>query len=180
MEIRKIEIEKIKPANYNPRKNLKPGDPEYEKLKRSIQEFGYVEPIIWNKKTGNIVGGHQRFKVLKSLGHKEVECVVLDIDEQREKLLNMALNKIEGSWDEEKLQELLKDMEAEDLDITLAGFDIEEIMESVTDPPQKIEIKPYDKYHILLTCEISRAPELMEEIKKLSEKEWVEIEGAAN
>ena len=68
MDIRKIPTEKLNPAKYNPRKNLKPGDPEYEKLKRSITEFGYVEPIIWNKRTGNIVGGHQRYKVLLALG----------------------------------------------------------------------------------------------------------------
>ena len=68
MQIEKISISKLNPAKYNPRKDLKPGDAEYEKLKRSIEEFGYVEPIIWNKKTGNIIGGHQRFKLLKLYG----------------------------------------------------------------------------------------------------------------
>ena len=60
MNIQKISVEKLNPAVYNPRKDLKPGDKEYEKLKRSIEEFGYVEPVIWNQKTGNVVGGHQR------------------------------------------------------------------------------------------------------------------------
>ena len=64
MDIQKIAIDKINHAIYNPRKDLKPGDAEYEKLKRSIEEFGYVEPVIWNEQTGNIVGGHQRAKVL--------------------------------------------------------------------------------------------------------------------
>ena len=50
------------PADYNPRKDLKPGDPEYDKLKRSMEQFGYVEPVIWNKATGRVVGGHQRLK----------------------------------------------------------------------------------------------------------------------
>lgn len=63
MKIEKIEIEKLNPAKYNPRKDLKPGDAEYEKLKRSIEEFGYVEPIVWNKHTGNMISGHQRLKV---------------------------------------------------------------------------------------------------------------------
>jgi ParB-like chromosome segregation protein Spo0J len=85
MDILKIPTEKLKPSKYNPRKDLKPGDPEYEKLRRSIEEFGYVEPVIWNKRTGNIVGGHQRYKVLTALGYKEIDCVVLDLDEQREK-----------------------------------------------------------------------------------------------
>ncbi len=96
MEIQKVSVEKLNPAKYNPRKDLKPGDPEYEKLKRSIETFGYVEPVIWNKKTGNIVGGHQRFKVLKQEGAKEIECVVVDISSDKEKALNVALNKVSG------------------------------------------------------------------------------------
>ena len=69
------------PAKYNPRKDLKPGDAEYEKLKRSIEQFGYVEPVIWNKVTGNVVGGHQRLKVLIDMGISEVECVIIEMDE---------------------------------------------------------------------------------------------------
>jgi ParB-like chromosome segregation protein Spo0J len=64
MIVQKIPVSEINPAKYNPRKDLKPGDPAYEKLKRSMTEFGYVEPIIWNEETGNIVGGHQRYKIL--------------------------------------------------------------------------------------------------------------------
>lgn len=75
---------------YNPRKDLKPGDKEYEKLKRSILEFNYVETVIWNKSTGYIVGGHQRFKVLTALGETEIDCVVIDMDTDKEKALNVA------------------------------------------------------------------------------------------
>jgi len=127
MNIEKIKAGKLNPAPYNPRKDLRPGDPEYENLRRAIDEFGYVEPIVWNKRTGNIVGGHQRFKVLRDLGYAEVECVVLDIDELREKALNVALNKINGAWDETKLAELLGDLDASDFDVTLTGFDMDEI-----------------------------------------------------
>ena len=95
MNIQKISVDKLNPAEYNPRKDLKPGDKEYEKLKRSIEEFGYVEPVIWNQKTGNVVGGHQRLKVLLDLGQTEIDCVVVDLDPQREKALNLALNKIQ-------------------------------------------------------------------------------------
>jgi len=80
VDIQKIPASQIKAAKYNPRKDLKPGDPEYDKLRRSIEEFGYVEPVIWNKRTGNIVGGHQRYKVLIALGVKEIDCVVVDLD----------------------------------------------------------------------------------------------------
>ena len=129
MQIEKIEISKLSPAKYNPRKDLKPGDAEYEKLKRSIEEFGYVEPIIWNKKTGNIIGGHQRFKLLKLMGYTEIECVVLALDKLKEKALNVALNKIGGEFDIPLLTDLLKDLSDNDFDATLTGFDLTEIDE---------------------------------------------------
>ena len=62
MNLQRISTEKLKPAKYNPRKDLKPGDPAYEKIKRSLHDFGYVDPVIWNEVTGNIVGGHQRYR----------------------------------------------------------------------------------------------------------------------
>ncbi len=127
MDIQKIPIDKIKPAKYNPRKNLKKGDAEYEKLKRSIEEFGYVEPIIWNKRSGNIVGGHQRFKILEANGINEIECVVVDLDEEREKALNIALNKIKGEFDIPLLTDLLKELDDLGFDINLTGFDAAEI-----------------------------------------------------
>ena len=60
MNLQRISVDKLKPAKYNPRKDLKPGDPAYKKIKRSLHDFGYVDPVIWNEVTGNIVGGHQR------------------------------------------------------------------------------------------------------------------------
>ena len=92
MVIQTLPIDKLVPADYNPRKDLKPGDPEYEKLKRSLSEFGYVEPVIWNKTTGHVVGGHQRLKVLIDTGVAEVECVVVEMGEEKEKARNGALN----------------------------------------------------------------------------------------
>ncbi len=133
MEIRKMSIEQINPAVYNPRKDLQPGDPEYEKLKRSMQEFGYVEPIVWNKRTGNIVGGHQRYKVLLDMGMSEVDCVVVDLDETKEKALNLALNKIHGDWDYIKLKDLLEELDTGAFDIELTGFGLDEIEQLLTD-----------------------------------------------
>ena len=129
MVIEKKPVEELKAAEYNPRKDLKPGDAEYEKLKRSIEEFGYVEPIIWNKRTGNVVGGHQRLKVMKDLGHKEVDCVIVDLDDKKEKALNIALNKISGEWDNTLLANLLQDLDKSGYDVTLTGFDLAEAQE---------------------------------------------------
>jgi DNA modification methylase len=127
MIIRKVPVTDINPAEYNPRKDLKPGDPAYEKLKRSMTEFGYVEPIIWNEETGYIVGGHQRYKVLVAEGHTEVECVIVKMSPEREKALNVALNKVTGDWEFEALADLIKDLEAQDFDVSLTGFDAAEI-----------------------------------------------------
>ena len=127
MKIETKPIVELIPAEYNPRQDLQPGNAVYEKLKRSIQEFGYVEPIILNERTGIVVGGHQRLKVLKDLGYNEVECVIVDFTEQQEKTLNIALNKITGRWDREKLSELIDSLELEDVDISLTGFDIGEL-----------------------------------------------------
>lgn len=127
MDIQKIPADKLKTAKYNPRKDLKPGDKEYEKLKRSIEKFGYVEPLVWNKRTGNIIGGHQRYKVLVSLGQQEIDCVVVDLDERQEKTLNIALNKISGEWDMPLLSDLLKELGDNGLDTSLTGFDDKEI-----------------------------------------------------
>ena len=129
MVIEKKHIDTLKPADYNPRKDLKPGDAEYEKLKRSIETYGYVEPIIWNKRTGVVVGGHQRLKVMKDLGYTEVDCVIVDLDEQKEKALNIALNKISGAWDDTLLANLLKDLDRSGYDVTLTGFDLAEAQE---------------------------------------------------
>ena len=115
------------PADYNPRKDLKPGDAEYEKLKRSIEQFGYVEPVIWNKTTGRVVGGHQRLKVLMDMGMTEVDCVVVEMDEDKEKALNIALNKISGDWDKDKLALLIADLQGADFDVSITGFEPAEI-----------------------------------------------------
>ncbi|AWG03414.1 site-specific DNA-methyltransferase [Trueperella pyogenes] len=131
MKLQRLSVDKLNPAEYNPRKELKPGDTEFEKLTRSLSEFGYVEPVIWNKTTGNVVGGHQRLTALKHLGHTEVDCVVVELDEVREKALNVALNKISGDWDEAKLALVIADLDIADFDAELTGFDEKEIQQLI-------------------------------------------------
>ncbi|WP_301390177.1 ParB N-terminal domain-containing protein, partial [Enterococcus spodopteracolus] len=131
MKISKMKLADLKPADYNPRIDLKPGMEEYEKLKYSILEFGFVDPPIFNKRTGNLVGGHQRVAVAKNLGLcEEIEVSVVDLPLDKEKALNVALNKITGRWDDEKLSVLLKELENET--IVLTGFESEEVEELLT------------------------------------------------
>lgn len=128
LPIKRVAFKRIKAATYNPRVALKPGDPEYEKLARSIDEFGLVEPLIWNKQTGNLVGGHQRMAILKDRGVTSADVVVVDLDLPREKTLNLALNKIAGRWDTEKLAGVLDELAADDsIDELFSGFDENEI-----------------------------------------------------
>ena len=122
MEIRTLKAADLHPAEYNPRKDLQPKDAEYQKLKRSIEAFGYVEPIIWNETTGNVVGGHQRLKVLLEAGKTDIECVVIHVEEKDEKILNVLLNKVKGRWEIGKLADLLKELDdAGEMELT--GFE---------------------------------------------------------
>lgn len=128
MKIEKMKVSDLKYAPYNPRKI---DDKELAKLKRSISEFGYVEPIVWNERTGFVVGGNQRLKALRELGIEEVDVVVVDLDDAKEKALNVALNKISGEWDFIKLKDVLTDIDTGDFDIELTGFDLDEIADLI-------------------------------------------------
>ena len=122
-EWKTLSVDALRPAAYNPRKKLKAGDKEYEKIKNSILEFGYVEPIIVNYDM-TVIGGHQRLTVLKDLGYTEVQCVVVHIeDEHKVKALNIALNKITGAWNEQLLADLLVDLQSMDFNTDLTGFE---------------------------------------------------------
>lgn len=127
MKWQSLPVEQLCPAAYNPRKKLKVGDKEYEKIKNSIKEFGYVEPIIVNFDM-TVIGGHQRLTVLKDLGYKEVQCVVVHIeDENKVKALNVALNKITGAWNEQLLADLIVDLQAANFNTDFTGFEAPEI-----------------------------------------------------
>ena len=127
-QLKMLPVSVLKPAAYNPRKKLKPGDKEYEKIKNSILEFGFADPLVVNSDM-TIVGGHQRLSVSIELGYTKVPCAVVDVDKVREKALNIALNKITGAWDENLLAELLKDIEESDFDLGKTGFEPPEIDE---------------------------------------------------
>ncbi|MBF0523274.1 MAG: DNA modification methylase [Candidatus Omnitrophica bacterium] len=128
MEVLKVKVSQLRPAEYNPRVDLKPGDSEYEKLKACMTEFGCVETPVWNRRTGNLVSGHQRLKILIEQGAEEVEVSIVDLPLEKEKLLNVALNKISGSWDDSKLAILIDEIShLPDCNLGLTGFEPEEI-----------------------------------------------------
>ncbi|MBJ6360854.1 ParB N-terminal domain-containing protein [Paenibacillus sp. GCM10012307] len=165
MNIQIIPIERINPAAYNPRVDLQPGDPEYEKLRSSIEQFGYIDPIIWNERTGNMVGGHQRYKIMvNELGHKELTVSVVDLDDQQERLLNLALNKVSGLWDDEALAMLIGELQVSGADLALSGFDDDEISRLLADfmePPadqlgdfdnRELDVEDFDESRFDCKC----------------------------
>ena len=125
-ELKILPVSVLKPAEYNPRKKLKPEDKEYQKIRASIEEFGFADPLVVNADM-TIIGGHQRLNVATDIGYTEVPCAVVDVDKTREKALNIALNKITGEWDEQMLADLLTDLKEADYDLDYTGFDAPEV-----------------------------------------------------
>lgn len=122
MRIEKKTLAELNRAQYNPRVDITDIPEEYELLKGSLEEFEYIVPIVWNERTGNVVGGHQRLTVLMNQGKTEFEVSVVDLDEEAEKKLNVALNKVEGDWDNGMLRDLL--MELDEMGLAEStGFD---------------------------------------------------------
>jgi len=122
MKIENVKIKDLKSAEYNPRIM---NEEELEKLKNSIKEFGIVEPIVVNKDL-TVIGGHQRIKAVEMLGWEEIPCIFVDLDKKREKLLNLALNRIVGDWDERKLAKLVRDI-SDYPDVGLSGLNEAEL-----------------------------------------------------
>lgn len=139
LQFQRRKLAELLPASYNPRTKLKPGDPAYEKIVRSIEDFGYCDPIIVNQ-DGTIVGGHQRAQVLQDLGAEEADVVVVDLPPDKEKALNIALNKITGQWDEAKLTELIGELDVEDYDLEKTGYTGDELAAML----EQTRIRPED------------------------------------
>lgn len=121
-----VKISDLKPAEYNPRKKMKKDSKLYNQLRKSIEEFGYVLPIVINKDL-TIIGGHQRYEILKDLEYKTCEVVVVELSKVKEKLLNIALNKITGQWDFVVLKDVLLEIDTGEMDIEITGFDMAEV-----------------------------------------------------
>lgn len=136
MNVSNIPIADLNPSTYNPRKMSRQ---MLKALKENIKEFGLVDPIVINKDM-TIIGGHQRFKACIELGFTELPCIVLDLPKSKEKALNLALNKITGDWNKIKLEQVLKEIDSTDLELT--GFSEEDIQKIIDDI--KIDAPEYD------------------------------------
>jgi ParB-like chromosome segregation protein Spo0J len=117
-------ISELSPAKYNPRTI---SSDSLGRLTKSLSELGNLQPITWNAKTGNIVGGHQRLKCYSALGKDEVEVWAVWLDEVQEKAANIALNKLSGEFDMPKLKDILEEIDVGEIDVDITGFGLEEI-----------------------------------------------------
>lgn len=180
--MRRLPIERIKIAEYNPRQPLQPGDPAYRKLKRSIEKYGLVDPLIWNERTGNLVGGHQRLRILqREYQVTSVDVSVVDLSEADEKALNIALNRIGGSWQEVQLAELLAELQQDpDIDVTVTGYDRDEMNVVITaalaeidqregDEPSEESAQLQKSHAVLVTC--------ADETEQRTVYEWAKVSG---
>jgi len=146
MKIVKKRLGELHEAPYNPRVSVRNNPDFYRKLKNSIDKFDLVEPIVYNIRTGNVVGGNQRLQILLDEGRIEEDCIEVDLAEEDEKALNLALNKVSGEWDYPKFNTLLmdlKDLEYNNLSIT--GFDdieINKLFDQYNEPKPEEAFEP--------------------------------------
>ena len=152
LPIERISVDQLLPAPYNPRVELKPDMEGFKRLKRSLDEFDLVQPVVWNRRTGHVVSGHQRLGILKADGVGELDVMVVDLPLEREKALNVTLNNphVGGEWDVEKLSDLMSELaELDEVDVSLTGFDEKQL--------QHLSLSPDDQFSVQQSNE--EAPE---------------------
>lgn len=148
MEVSYIDVDTLIPAEYNPRK-ITPAD--RKDIKESLNKFGFAVPVIVNsnpERKNIIIGGHQRVLVAKEdLGYKEVPCVFRNLSLEKEKELNIRLNKNQGRWDTEVLQayfdkDWLKNVGFLDADLAFWVSDFQKKFDSITNKNCDLPIIP--------------------------------------
>lgn len=123
LNIKKIDIYRYKPHEDNPRIDLDKLENLNQSLEYSFNTYGYVEPIVVNERTKKILSGHQRIAWLKKYTNiRNIEAVVVDVDPEQERLILLALNKVNGRWNYEKLGQVLQDIKTK-VDVNRLGFD---------------------------------------------------------
>lgn len=183
MEFEVKRIADMNRAAYNPRVDLRPEDEEYQAIERSLKRHGLVQPIVWNRRTNTVVSGHQRLTVLEAQGETEVTVSVVDLDDIQEKELNVALNKITGEWDDDKLSVILNELgeEATDTGFTLPKIDVlrdelKSYFDDVTAPDEEEPTEePEESFLLSLTFDAADEKPLKAYIKEHSEDAVVRI-----
>lgn len=183
MEFEVKRITDMNRAAYNPRVDLRPEDEEYQAIERSLKRHGLVQPIVWNRRTNTVVSGHQRLTVLEAQGETEVTVSVVDLDDIQEKELNVALNKITGEWDDDKLSVILNELgeEATDTGFTLPEIDVlrdelKSYFDDVTAPDEEEPTEePEESFLLSLTFDAADEKPLKAYIKEHSEDAVVRI-----
>lgn len=183
MEFEVKRIADMNRAAYNPRVDLQPEDEEYQAIERSLKCHGLVQPIVWNRRTNTVVSGHQRLTVLEAQGETEVTVSVVDLDDIQEKELNVALNKITGEWDDDKLSVILNELgeEATDTGFTLPEIDVlrdelKSYFDDVTAPDEEEPTEePEESFLLSLTFDAADEKPLKAYIKEHSEDAVVRI-----
>lgn len=172
LEVRVLPISDLKPAPYNPRRALAPASPAYRKLRASIVAFGLVEPLVWNERTGHVVGGNARLRVLAELGATEVPVSVVRLSGAREKALNVVLNNQEAQsrYDPAKLADVLTELEPLP-ELELTGFDAGTLRALRFEPAelgQLPDARPAsDRVEVTLVTDEATYPALAPELDKL-------------
>lgn len=147
-EYKRVKLADMHPAPYNPRFDLKPGDIAYERLKKSIVRNGLLQPIVYNPLTGNVVGGNQRYKILLEMGAESVICAVYEYPTiEAEMAAAIALNKVQGRWEDALLIEFFGQLENAEVDYDAMGFSEDEIahLNAGLDSLQEQEIFDFDQ-----------------------------------
>lgn len=183
MEFEVKRIADMNRAAYNPRVDLQPEDEEYQAIERSLKRHGLVQPIVWNRRTNTVVSGHQRLTVLEAQGETEVTVSVVDLDDIQEKELNVALNKITGEWDDDKLSVILNELgeEATDTGFALPEIDVlrdelKSYFDDVTAPDEEEPTEePEESFLLSLTFDAADEKPLKAYIKEHSEDAVVRI-----
>lgn len=183
MEFEVKRIADMNRAAYNPRVDLQPEDEEYQAIERSLKRHGLVQPIVWNRRTNTVVSGHQRLTVLEAQGETEVTVSVVYLDDIQEKELNVALNKITGEWDDDKLSVILNELgeEATDTGFTLPEIDVlrdelKSYFDDVTAPDEEEPTEePEESFLLSLTFNAADEKPLKAYIKEHSEDAVVRI-----
>lgn len=183
MEFEVKRIADMNRAAYNPRVDLQPEDEEYQAIERSLKRHGLVQPIVWNRRTNTVVSGHQRLTVLEAQGETEVTVSAVDLDDIQEKELNVALNKITGEWDDDKLSVILNELgeEATDTGFTLPEIDVlrdelKSYFDDVTAPDEEEPTEePEESFLLSLTFDAADEKPLKAYIKEHSEDAVVRI-----